>query len=72
MPSYACSLPPIQLPIVVLGNKKDLNAIREVDFTTVQHWARAHGMRAFEVSVMDRDSLKEPFSYIAWRMANPG
>ncbi len=38
----------------------------------MQHWARAHGIRAYEVSVLDRDSLKEPFSYVAWRMSNPG
>ena len=61
-----------KLPIVVLGNKRDLNAIREVPENKTQQWARSHGVKPYEVTVLDRDSLKDPFSYIAWRMANPG
>lgn len=58
--------------MVLLGNKSDLNAIREVDTVRAQTWARSHGIRPYEVTVMNRDSLKDPFCYITWRMANPG
>ncbi len=55
----------------MIGNKSDCNAIREVKQDTVNSWARSYGIRPYEVTVMNRDSLREPFSYIAWRMANP-
>lgn len=61
-----------QLPMVLLGNKSDLNAIREVEQIRPQTWARCHGIRPYEVNVINRDSLKDPFCYITWRMANPG
>lgn len=62
----------VQLPFVLLGNKCDLNAIREVDTVRAQTWARSHGIRPYEVTVINRDSLKDPFCYLTWRMANPG
>ena len=37
----------------------------------MQHWARQHGIRAYETTVLDREGLKDPFCYIAWRMSNP-
>ena len=40
--------------------------------TVALPWARSHALRLFEVSVLDRDTLKEPLCYMAWRMANPG
>ena len=58
--------------MVLLGNKLDCNAIREVSFEVASAWARSYGIRPFEVTVINRDRLKEPFCYIAWRMANPG
>lgn len=56
----------------MVGNKCDCNAIRQVNSDTVSAWARSNGIRPYEVTVMNRDCLKEPFCYIAWRMANPG
>ena len=58
--------------MVVVGNKSDCNAIREVRSDIATAWARPYGIRTYEVTVMNRDSLKAPFCYIAWRMANPG
>lgn len=57
--------------MVVLGNKADLNAIRQVKDETVKVWSRSNGIRPYEVSVANRDGLKDPFCYLAWRMANP-
>lgn len=61
-----------EVPLVLLGNKCDCNAIRQVSSASVGAWARSNGIKPYEVSVMNRDCLKEPFCYIAWRMANPG
>ena len=58
--------------MVLLGNKLDCNAIREVNAEVASAWARSYGIRPYEVTVMNRDRLKEAFCYIAWRMANPG
>ncbi len=35
-------------------------------------WARSHGVTPYEVSVLNRDCIKEAFAYAAWRMGNPG
>lgn len=56
----------------MVGNKCDCNAIRQVSSDKASAWARSNGVRPYEVTVMNRDCLKEPFCYIAWRMANPG
>lgn len=75
------SLPPSSLtfllskpkaPIVILGNKRDLNAIREVESGKASQQCKAHGLKFYEVTVLDRDGLKDPMCYMAWRMANPG
>ena len=58
--------------MVAVGNKADLGGVREVTTAKASQWARSHGVRPFEVTVLNRDCLKEPFSYIAWRMGNPG
>ena len=58
--------------MVLLGNKADLNAIREVDGGRAQMWAQSHGIRPYEVTVINRDGLKYPFCYVTWRMSNPG
>ncbi|KAL5475604.1 hypothetical protein EMCRGX_G025436 [Ephydatia muelleri] len=60
------------VPVVVLGNKSDLSSSRAVDFTQVLAWARQNAVNAYEVTVIDRETLKEPFCYIARRMFNPG
>ncbi len=58
--------------MVAIGNKVDLGGVREVTTAKASQWARSHGVRPFEVTVLNRDCLREPFSYIAWRMGNPG
>lgn len=58
--------------MVLLGNKADLNAIREVDDGRARGWAQSHGIQPYEVTVINRDGLKVPFCYITWRMSNPG
>ena len=57
--------------MVVLGNKSDCNAIRQVKDEAMKIWARSNGVRPYEVTVANRDGLKDPFCYLAWRMANP-
>lgn len=68
--SLPLSLP--QAPVVILGNKRDLNAIREVETGKASQLCKAHGVKFYEVTVLDRDGLKDPMCYMAWRMANPG
>ena len=31
-----------------------------------------YSVRCFEVTVLDRETLKAPFAYVTWGMANPG
>ena len=73
--SHSLTPSPLSLhkaPIVVLGNKRDLNAIREVDTGKATQWARTHAVKFYEVTVLEREGLRDPICYIAWRMANPG
>lgn len=74
MKKLSLSLPEdsLQVPVILLGNKCDCNAIRQVPSAAASGWARANGIKPYEVTVMNRDCLKEPFCYIAWRMGNPG
>lgn len=75
--------------MVVIGNKYDLDGIRDVSLATALDWAKTDGgtekyklyhflklflvtAHLYETSVLDRDSLREPFTFITWCMANPG
>ena len=58
-------------PLIVLGTKMDLVSERVVGNVSTAHWSRMHNVRQFEVSVGDRESLREPFRYVATRMAYP-
>ena len=60
-----------ETPVVVVGNKYDLDGIRDVDVTVSTQWAKTNGVHLYETSVLDRESLREPFTYITWCMANP-
>lgn len=59
------------MTIVVLGNKLDKPDERRVDPTYAQNWARNEKVRLFEVSVVDRRTLIEPFVYLASKMTQP-
>lgn len=60
-----------EVTIVVLGNKLDLENQRRVDSEAAQHWARQEKVRLWEVSVIDRRTLIEPFVHLASKMTQP-
>lgn len=64
---YVCP----QVTIVVLGNKLDMQEQRRVDAEVAQHWAKTEKVRLWEVSVVDRRTLIEPFVYLASKMTQP-
>uniref|UniRef100_H0XQL3 NFKB inhibitor interacting Ras like 2 n=1 Tax=Otolemur garnettii TaxID=30611 RepID=H0XQL3_OTOGA len=61
----------LEVTIVVLGNKCDLQEQRRVDPDVAQHWAKSEKVKLWEVSVADRRSLLEPFIYLASKMTQP-
>lgn len=69
--SGLCSVRLLQVTIVVLGNKCDLQEQRRVDPDVAQHWAKSEKVKLWEVSVADRRSLLEPFIYLASKMTQP-
>lgn len=60
-----------QVTIVVLGNKLDKQSERRVDSNMAQNWAKNEKVRLWEVSVVDRRTLIEPFVYLASKMTQP-
>ncbi|KAL7977066.1 hypothetical protein Chor_009015 [Crotalus horridus] len=64
-------LKPTKVTIVVLGNKCDLQEQRRVDHDIAQHWAKAEKVKLWETSVADRQSLIDPFVYLASKMTQP-
>ncbi|KAL4629681.1 hypothetical protein GN956_G17077 [Arapaima gigas] len=60
-----------EVTVIVLGNKVDLRDRRQVDQETAQQWARSEKVRLWEVSVMDRGSLIEPFTVLTSRLTQP-
>ncbi|KAM3929284.1 NF-kappa-B inhibitor-interacting Ras-like protein 1 [Leptodactylus fuscus] len=54
-----------EMVIVVLGNKVDLAVHRQVDTEMALHWARGEKVKLWEVSVTDRQTLVEPFTFLA-------
>uniref|UniRef100_A0A8C4LQW9 NFKB inhibitor interacting Ras like 2 n=1 Tax=Equus asinus asinus TaxID=83772 RepID=A0A8C4LQW9_EQUAS len=72
IPRWSPALTPIlEVTIVVLGNKCDLQEQRRVDPDVAQHWAKSEKVKLWEVSVADRRSLLEPFVYLASKMTQP-
>ncbi|KAM4689618.1 NF-kappa-B inhibitor-interacting Ras-like protein 1 [Discoglossus pictus] len=57
-----------EVAIVVLGNKADLADQRQVDYDMAQHWARSERIKLWEVSVMERKTLIEPFTLLASKL----
>lgn len=59
------------MTIVVLGNKLDKQEERRVDSNMAQNWAKNEKVRLWEVSVVERRTLIEPFVYLASKMTQP-
>ncbi|XP_028675274.1 NF-kappa-B inhibitor-interacting Ras-like protein 2 [Erpetoichthys calabaricus] len=60
-----------EVTIIVLGNKCDLQEQRRIDHDMAHHWAKTEKVRLWEVSVVDRRTLIEPFVYLASKMTQP-
>jgi len=57
--------------IISLGNKCDLKDQKQVDFNTANKWAQKEKVRLWEVSVVNRQSLIEPFVWLTSKMTQP-
>ncbi|XP_058036927.1 NF-kappa-B inhibitor-interacting Ras-like protein 1 isoform X1 [Ahaetulla prasina] len=55
-------------PIIVLGNKTDLLEERQVQSEVAQQWARIETVKLWEVTVMDRSTMMEPFVVLASKL----
>ncbi|MEE6466084.1 hypothetical protein FKM82_006828 [Ascaphus truei] len=60
-----------EVVIVVLGNKSDLVEQRQVDSEMSQHWAKSERVKLWEVSVVDRKTLIDPFTWLASKLNQP-
>ncbi|KAG8176338.1 hypothetical protein JTE90_003300 [Oedothorax gibbosus] len=60
-----------EVPIIVLGNKMDLQNERQVDTVLAQAWSQKEKVKLYEVSALDRRTLVEPFVYLASKMNPP-
>ncbi|XP_071889582.1 NF-kappa-B inhibitor-interacting Ras-like protein 1 isoform X2 [Anas platyrhynchos] len=58
-----------EVTVIVLGNKTDLLEQRQVETEAAQQWARAEKVRLWEVTVTDRKTLLEPFTYLASKLS---
>ncbi|XP_046354455.1 NF-kappa-B inhibitor-interacting Ras-like protein 2 [Haliotis rufescens] len=60
-----------EIHIIVIGNKSELTEHRQVDFNTAMAWAGKEKLRLWEVSVTNRQSLVEPFVWLASKITTP-
>uniref|UniRef100_A0A8C5IWE7 NFKB inhibitor interacting Ras like 1 n=1 Tax=Junco hyemalis TaxID=40217 RepID=A0A8C5IWE7_JUNHY len=58
-----------EVAVIVLGNKTDLVDQRQVETEAAQQWARAEKVRLWEVTVTDRKTLLEPFTFLASKLS---
>ncbi|XP_069068142.1 NF-kappa-B inhibitor-interacting Ras-like protein 1 [Pleurodeles waltl] len=58
-----------EVSMVILGNKSDLAEQRQVDPEMAQQWARFEKVRLWEVTVTERKTLIEPFTFLTNRLA---
>ncbi|XP_006021262.1 NF-kappa-B inhibitor-interacting Ras-like protein 1 [Alligator sinensis] len=58
-----------EVTIVVLGNKTDLTEQRQVETEVAQQWAKAEKVRLWEVTVTDRRTLIEPFTFLTSKLS---
>ena len=59
------------LVMLVLGTKVDLASSRQVEAVEALQWANNEKVRLSEVSSLDRQSLYEPFMYLASKLNPP-
>lgn len=57
--------------IISLGNKCDLKDNKQIDFHMANKWAQREKVRLWEVSVVNRKSLEEPFIWLTSKMTQP-
>ncbi|CAI9744427.1 NF-kappa-B inhibitor-interacting Ras 1 [Octopus vulgaris] len=57
--------------IIAIGNKKELQDCRQVDYNTAQLWANKEKVKLWEVTVTCRPSLQEPFVWLTSRITQP-
>jgi len=57
--------------VISLGNKCDLKDMKKVDFNMANKWAQKEKVRLWEVSVVNRQSLIEPFVWLTSKMTQP-
>jgi len=67
---------PTTLPLLLTGNKLDLDHDREVTSTLGQEWADKHNTGFIEVSAKDRTNIPQAFEWLVraidnWRMKHP-
>lgn len=55
----------------MLGNKLDKLDERRIDANYAQNWAKNEKVRLWEVSVVDRHTLIDPFVHLASKMTQP-
>ena len=60
-----------EVVIISLGNKCDLKEAKQVDFHTANKWAQKEKVRLWEVSVVNRLSLVDPFVWISSKISQP-
>ncbi|XP_048807294.1 NF-kappa-B inhibitor-interacting Ras-like protein 1 isoform X1 [Lagopus muta] len=58
-----------EVTVIILGNKTDLLEQRQVETEAAQQWARAEKVRLWEVTVTDRKTLLEPFTFLASKLS---
>ncbi|KAM7070422.1 NF-kappa-B inhibitor-interacting Ras-like protein 1 isoform 2-T2 [Acridotheres tristis] len=58
-----------EVAVIVLGNKTDLLDQRQVETEAAQQWARTEKVRLWEVTVTDRKTLLEPFTFLASKLS---
>ncbi|KAM3865393.1 intraflagellar transport protein 27 homolog [Diretmus argenteus] len=55
----------LQLPGVLVGNKSDLSARREVQASVAQEWAQSQGLEYHETSAKEMENCDAPFVALA-------
>ena len=57
-------------PVIIIGNKSDLNELREVSYEEGQSYAKTHGYNFYETSALTGEKVKEAFDDIFEQLYN--